>query len=295
MNKDLTADIIIPTYKPGAEFQEELRRLALQSFKADKIIIINTDEQYWNKDAEGVIPGMIVRHISKKEFNHGHARNLGASLSDADVIVFMTQDAIPADKDLLKNLISPIADGSAAVSYARQLPKKDADEIEKYTRKHNYPDESRIKTKADLNELGIKTFFCSDVCAAYDHKLFDERGGFEEPVDFNEDMIYAAHAIEDGYAVAYTADARVLHSHNYTGRQQFERNKDIGISQKQHPEIFEKYPSEGAGISLVKSTAAHLIKSGHAASVPKLIWLSGMKYLGYLHGKKFIKQEKHHV
>lgn len=36
--------------------------------------------------------------------------------------------------------------------------------------------------------MGIKTFFCSDVCAAYRVDLFHKLGGFESPVIFNEDM-----------------------------------------------------------------------------------------------------------
>ena len=62
---------------------------------------------------------------------------------------------------------------------------------------------------------------------------------------FNEDMIYAAGLVKAGYGVAYEAEARVIHSHNYTGRQQLRRNFDLGVSQAQHPEIFRGVPSEG--------------------------------------------------
>ena len=126
-----------------------------------------------------------------------------------------------------------------AAAYARQPPDKDCDIIERYTRSFNYPKESSVKTKADLDRLGIKTFFCSDVCAAYRRDLFEELGGFESPVIFNEDMFFATNAIEHGYGVAYAAEAKVVHSHNYTMRQQFHRNFDLAVSQKQHPEIFE--------------------------------------------------------
>ena len=44
-------------------------------------------------------------------------------------------------------------------------------------------------------------------------------------------MIYAAAAIQAGYRIAYAAQARVVHSHNYTFRQQFCRNFDLGVSQ----------------------------------------------------------------
>ena len=73
-------------------------------------------------------------------------------------------------------------------------------------------------------------------------------------------MFFAANAIEHGYGVAYAADAKVVHSHNYTMRQQFHRNFDLAVSQKQHSEIFEQVSSEAEGMKLVKSTIAYLFK-----------------------------------
>lgn len=81
------------------------------------------------------------------------------------------------------------------MAYARQLPKNDCHIVEQYTRQFNYPEQSRVNTKADIPTLGIKTFFCSDVCAAYRRDLFEELGGFESPVIFNEDMFFAANAM----------------------------------------------------------------------------------------------------
>ena len=69
---------------------------------------------------------------------------------------------------------------------------------------------------------------------------------------FNEDMIYAADLIHAGYGIAYAADAKVVHSHNYSCSQQFHRNFDLGVSQAQYPEIFDGVPSEGEGLRLVK-------------------------------------------
>ena len=64
-----------------------------------------------------------------------------------------------------------------------------------------------------------------------------------------------------GYAVAYAADAKVIHSHNYSCMQQFHRNFDLGVSQAEHPEVFEGIKSESEGIKLVKQTAAHLFSA----------------------------------
>jgi rhamnosyltransferase len=182
-----------------------------------------------------------------------------------------------------------------AVAYARQLPREDCSVIEQYTRQFNYPEESRIKGSEDIPELGIKTFFCSDVCAAYRKDIFTQLGGFESPVIFNEDMFFAAHAIQEGYAVAYAAKAQVIHSHNYTVRQQFHRNFDLAVSQMQHPEIFEQISSEAEGMKLVKNTMKYLCSIGKPYLIWKLGWQCVGKYAGYLTGKRYRKLSRRQI
>ena len=53
--------------------------------------------------------------------------------------------------------------------------------------------------------------------------VYKELGGFVPRAIFNEDMILAGTMIKAGYGIAYAADAKVIHSHNYSGRQQFHR------------------------------------------------------------------------
>ena len=91
--------------------------------------------------------------------------------------------------------------------------------------------------------------------------------------------------LEDDYAVAYAAQARVYHSHNYTCMQQFKRYFDLAVSQTEHPEVFGGLASEGEGIRLVKKTAAYLLKKGRPWLIPGMIVQSGFKYMGYRAGK----------
>lgn len=288
-------DVIIPVYRPGARFLEMLRRLSVQSRPVNRFIIMNTEKDLWDTWAqdlpENSLPqNLSVFHVTKDEFDHGATRHAGMMESDADICVLMTHDAMPADKKLIEKLTDALtADEAIGAAYARQLPEKDCSVIERYTRSFNYPAESRVKTAADLPELGIKTYFCSNVCAAYKRDRYLELGGFIRKTIFNEDMIYAAALIRNGYAVAYAADARVIHSHNYTGGQQFSRNFDLAVSQKDHPEVFEGIRSEGEGIKLVKKTAEYLVKHGKIHLIPQLVLQSGCKYAGYLAGKRYKK------
>ena len=290
----MTVDVIIPTFKPDQEYFKLIERLQKQTVPIRKIIVINTEEKYFNqlvfgKKYEKEYHNIDVRHISVHEFDHGRTRRQGVKLSDADIFVMMTQDAIPADDKLIENLLRPLEKEEVAVSYARQLAKENAGEIEKYTRQFNYPEESQLKGQEDISTMGIKTFFCSDVCAAYKRAVYDELGGFVKRAIFNEDMVYAASAVKAGYKVAYAAEAKVYHSHNYTGKQQFHRNFDLGVSQADHPEIFETVSSESEGIKMVKQTIGKLKEAGYGKEIPSYIVTSGCKFIGYRMGKAYKK------
>ena len=288
-------DVIIPVYRPGERFLELVRRLSKQTLQVNRFIIMNTEKGLWDEwirtIPEKILPSnLAVYHVTKEEFDHGGTRDFGIMSSDADICICMTHDALPADKYLIETLTNELLkDGSIGAAYARQLSEKDCSIIERYTRSFNYPEESRVKTIKDLPDLGIKTYFCSNVCAAYKRDLYVSLGGFVKKTIFNEDMIFAAKLIKNGYGVAYAADAKVIHSHNYTGWQQFTRNFDLAVSQKDNPDVFEGIRSEGEGIRLVKKTAGYLAAHGKSYLIPQLIYMSGCKYLGYLAGKQYKK------
>jgi len=286
-------DVIIPTYRPGKELFGLLDKLINQTHPVRKIYLINTEQIYFETlvsevDFTKLYPTVSVHHITKAEFDHGKVRDMGAKLSDADIIVFMTQDAVPKDDKLVENLIIPLKE-NVAVSYARQLPNKECNPIERYTRYFNYPKEERIKSGEDLEKLGIKTFFCSNVCAAYKREIYETLDGFIKRTIFNEDMIYAAKAIMNGYKIAYAANAEVIHSHNYTLMQQFRRNFDLGVSQAEHPEIFASVSSESEGFKMVRRTTKYLWRKRKIFWIPYFYMQTVFKYAGYLFGKKYKK------
>lgn len=286
----MKVDAVIPAYKPGHDLRELVEKLLDQTVRLGRIIIINTDREFFDEKEYLIAPAVEVVHITRHEFDHAGTRDMGLRMSDADYVLFMTMDAIPKDNYLVEKLLSGIrrAD-NIAVSYARQLPKKDCNRIEQITREFNYPAQSRVQTSDDIKELGIKAYFCSDVCAMYDTSIYRSLGGFKAPAIFNEDMVYAAGALDAGYAVSYCADALVYHSHNYTGRQYYRRNFDLGVSQADHPEIFERFNVKGTGMQLVRKSLAQICRRGTPADIIRLVYYSGMKYLGFRKGKNYHK------
>lgn len=288
-----SVDIILPTYKPTKELFDLIELLETQTYPIHKIIIMNTEEKYFERLFHGtkilkLYHNIEVHHLSAREFDHGGTRRKAVKYSKADVFVCMTHDAMPAGTNLIQELINALTSrDDIAAAYAKQLARPDCREIERFTRTFNYPDESCIKSANDMKRLGIKTFFCSNVCAAYNRRIYDEIGGFEKHAIFNEDMIYAGHAVKAGKRIAYAADAKVIHSHNFTCMQQFRRNFDLGVSQSEHPEVFEGISSESEGSRLVVDTVRHLWNIKHKRLIPYLFASSAFKLTGYRLGKAY--------
>lgn len=293
-------DLVIPVYKPTEEFAQLLRLINKQSEKIHKVILMNTEKVYWNEFLKAhreieEYDNIEVHHLPKAEFDHGNTRNQGISYSDAEYILLMTQDALPKDEYLVERLLKGFENPKVAVAYGRQLPREDCREAEKFTRSFNYPEKSVFKSLEDMDTLGIKTFFCSNVCAMYKREIYDTLGGFTRKTIFNEDMIFAGSAVKEGYVIAYVAEAEVIHSHNYGNMEQFHRNFDLGVSQKEHPEVFEGIKSESEGIKLVKKTMAHLWKNKCKMQILPMIVQSGFKFIGYRLGKNYTKLSKSFV
>lgn len=302
-------DVIIPVYRPDGKFRQLIGRLVKQSRKPDRIILLHTVEEAGDKinstqgdnrqDAIAYALGLSSPDcpvesvdIKKPDFDHGGTRNYGASLSQAEIMLFMTQDAVPADTRLIESILEPFKDSQVAAVYGRQLAAPGSGIIENYTRQFNYPDKSYTKTAADLPRLGIKTYFCSNVCAAYRKNVYDALGGFVTKTIFNEDMIMAAAIIKEGYTIAYSAETRVFHSHSYTYVQQFKRNFDLAVSQKQYHHIFAEVKSESEGIKLVKQTFTYLLDKKQYQLIPDLILQSGFKFFGYKAGINYERLPK---
>lgn len=77
-------------------------------------------------------------------------------MCDGEIMILLTQDAIPADEYLIENLLKPFEDEEVCAAYGRQMADKKDNPIEAYTRIFNYPKESRIKSKKICRNLELK-------------------------------------------------------------------------------------------------------------------------------------------
>ena len=254
--------VIIPTLNAGAELAALMDSLRAQTMAPDEIIVV--DSQSTDDTAQiAAEAGALFIPIERKDFDHGGTRDLALRASSGDVVIFMTQDAVPADQWAIEHLIAPLEDERVAAVGGRQTPKADARPFERLVRTHNYPESSRVWDANVIESMGVRAFMISDVFAAYRRSAYLAVGGFDHPIMTNEDMLMVQRLLQAGYRIAYAGDACVLHSHNLTMKQQFKRNYIVGRTMKRYEERFCHVQEMGEGTKLAKAVLVQLLREGH--------------------------------
>jgi rhamnosyltransferase len=276
-NKQIS--IIIPTLQAERYLPELLSSLYCQTLKPVQIIIVDSSSQDGTVNIAKEFQCKVTL-IPAGEFNHGGSRNLGASMAVGDVLVFLTQDAIPVGEHFLATLVSPIAAGDAVAVTARQIANPMSSPLEIFARHFNYPEISHIRSLQDLPRLGIKTYFFSNTASAIDRGIFEQLGGFSGDLIVNEDMDLCFRVIQAGYQVAYQSEAVVCHSHEYSLSQLFRRYFDIGVYFSLNPSL-QQINTHHEGQRFFRMAVRFLAGKKALSFIPRLLVESSVKLLAF--------------
>jgi len=227
-----------------------------------------------------------VFSVKRAEFNHVGTRQMAAKLRpNADILVYMTQDAVLTEPNALASLIAAFSDPQVGAAYGRQLPRPRAEAIEAHARSFNYPESSEVRSLANRKQLGIKTAFLSNSLAAYRRSALMHARGFPENVIFGEDMVTAARLLLEGYKVAYVSEACVYHSHPYTKVQEFRRYFDVGVLHSRECWLLNEFgQATGEGRRFVLSELSYLWRHD-ILRIPSSLVRTLIKLLGYRLGR----------
>lgn len=287
-----TFNLYIPTLNAGKRWPALIRSIQKQSLAPYKVVVLDSGS------TDGTIElaseaGFEVVPIAKGTFDHGGTRDLGIrSFPDAEVYVFMTHDAILANEFALANLIASFEVPEIGMAYGRQLPHLGAKVLESHARLFNYPSESKVKSMDDVSQMGIKTISCSNSFAAYRRKAYEQVGGFSTQIILGEDVVIAGKMLLEEWKMAYTADAQVRHSHDYSVGEEFKRYFDIGVFHADTPFIFEHFgKADGEGFRFLSSELQYVMKH-NIWTLPKSFFSTLAKWLGYKMGLSYHRLPK---
>lgn len=287
-NNQMTVGVAVVTYKDAKRLEKVLHPLINSSIKP-RVVVFNSDcadDGNPKPDNDGTVDlakklGVEVFLIPRTEMNHGEARERCRKFLGTDIFVAITGDALLEDECVLEKLVKPIQEGKASVAYARQIPNDSANIISKLGRLFNYPEESNIRSLVDASKYGVYTAFVSDACCAWLNSALDKVGGFRWILS-GEDAVAAAMLVKKGHKIAYVAEARVIHSHNYSPKVEFIRHFDTGMYRRQWGKILDlgAGSDQGRGMGYAKYLLTNVLKQ-EPKMLPTAFLQLAMGWLGY--------------
>ncbi len=226
-----------------------------------------------------------ILHIPPEEFSFGRSLNLGIDKAQNEAVVLASAHVYPVYPDWLEKLLEPFADAKIGLSYGKQrgnwggnpagIPVSNFAEQQVFA--HWYPDQGCPR---QLHP------FCNNANAAIRRSLW-EAHPYDETLTGLEDLAWARWLIDQGLALAYVAEAEVIHVHNETPGGVYNRYRREAMAFKC------LFPEQHFGLIdftrlVTRNIASDLRQAAHQKSLVKylaeLVWFRWMQFWGTYQG-----------
>ena len=281
--------IVIPVFRPDGRLKMCIERLLRQSVMPDRILLNVLYENPVDREIPEVYMDerIEVRYTPREEYDRAGSRDTILRELDSDIVIFMVQTAIPQNRYLVEKLTEPFKKKRTEVVYGRHMTDDECSPIECCVRQFNYPPKGMTKSLEDAGKLGIRTFFNSNVCAAYRRRAYLETEGFGKRMIAGEDMLAARRLLEKGWQAVYAPEAEVIYYRNDDLHGLWKRNFDIGVAHAEHPEMLENTKPGKEGVRLVRVTSALLRQNHMEEYLGEVLTRSIVRYLAYQLGRNY--------
>lgn len=279
--------VVIPVKDGGQDLARCLDGIRAQAVADEvEIVVVDSGSRDGSVDAARAADARIYE-IAPERFSHGASRNIGCREARGELLVFVSQDAIPVGEHWLATLTEPLrGTDKLAGAYGRQLPHPSARPPERYFLDFLYGAAPRLQAASHVEELSMDTTLFSNVNAAMPRAIW-ERFPFAEDIVMSEDQEWSRRVLLAGYGVRYVPEAAVRHSHNYTLSAAFRRFFDSGMSSDRAYLAGQK-PSAAVlrrkAIEYALGELRWLWRTGQRRWIPYAIVYEGMKMLGLVLG-----------
>ena len=197
-----TASVVIRALNEERHIGRLLAGLGHQTVQPDEIILVDSGSTDATVDIAEHYGCKVVR-IPKEQFSFGRALNWGCEAASGELLFFLSAHVYPVYDTYIEHMLAPFERPETAVVYGRQV----GDRRTKYS-------ESRVMLKwfpeESMWDQGHP--FSNNANAAVRRDVWAELR-YDEELTGLEDLEFADRAIGKGYAVAYVAEAPVVHVH----------------------------------------------------------------------------------
>ena len=303
-------DVIIPVCHWEKRLFKLLESLAGQTVLPEKVVLLNV-ETGWKEDSCEELQNQIYKYFGKhklfghklplrleivpvkeKNFDEGATRNAGIGRTDSPFVLFMKQDAVPADSKLIEELLWGM-EGGVGVAWARHVTGTNAGVLKTYTYLYDYPSKSHVRTKADIEAYGIRAYRISNACAMYRRDILESQGGFSERIISGEGNLFGADLLKADGKIGYCAEAKVYYSESNNWMYQLRRKFDEGVAHAENSRVFKVGSAEKDGFKYGTAVLSYLINQKYYMEIADFIGENLFQAAGYFLGKhyKWLKKD----
>lgn len=252
----MNCSIVIRAYNEEKHIGRLLEGIRQQTIRDVEIILVDSGSTDRTVSIAESCGGRIV-HIPPAEFTFGRSLNLGIQAATREWIVIASAHVYPVYPDWLELLLGPFEEEQIALTYGKQRGPETAKFSEQQIYRQWYPDVSKLRQG---------TAFCNNANAAIRKSLW-EKNPYDESLTGLEDLAWGKWAKEQGYDIAYVADAEIIHIHNETPQGVFNRYRREAMAFKRiYPEAhFNIY-------DFVRLTAMNILSDLWHAARERVLW-----------------------
>lgn len=225
-------------------------------------------------------PVQIV-HIRPEEFSFGRSLNRGIAQSQGEFIVIASAHVYPVYPDWLERMLAPFQDAQVALVYGKQRGNANSHFSEQQIFARWFPEESIPRQSHP---------FCNNANAAIRRSLWQQRP-YDESLSGLEDLEWAHWAMEQGYAISYSAEAEIIHVHNETPTAVFNRYRREAMAFKRifpheqfHLWDFARLFTSNVINDLVQAARHGNRKAGPLSTTRQILWFRWMQFWGTYQG-----------
>lgn len=226
---DPLVSIVIPTWNGAKTLKRVLPAVLSQRCNFSfEVIIIDSESRDGTAELVQKFNSIKYFQIRKRDFNHGATRQWAAEKGKGEFVVFLTQDATPANEIWLSSLVNAFElDSSVVGVYSRQVPYPDCPSLDAERILEWYGAQQKIQYLNGVKWeelLPMERRLCAnfdDVSCCIRRKVLLEFPYRSMP--YAEELKWARRILQAGKKLVYEPMSIVQHSHRRSPLYEFKR------------------------------------------------------------------------
>jgi glycosyltransferase involved in cell wall biosynthesis len=217
------ASIVIRCYNEREHIGRLLYGVFEQQADDFEVILVDSGSTDGTIEIAEKYPITEIVHIPPEKFSFGRALNYGCEASRGDFCIFISAHCYPRRVDWIERLLEKFDDDDIAMVYGKQRGGGQTKFSERQIFRRWFPDE-------DIDYQ--LTPFANNANAAIRRSLWKEFP-YDEELPGLEDLDWGKRIKEHGYEISYASEAEIVHIHDETAQEIFNRYRREAIAHKQ--------------------------------------------------------------